>query len=190
MADTEHPDEDKRCTLFDKPKRFCQRCSEFHAADDWMETCERYLGGAPIRRCKTCGGDHPLDRWPHNCMPERNWNESDLNVCRNFISDNLESLGGLDGLKNMADGKHYTSKSRLRAEYRARGVEEVGNEGVRDHPSDWTMKGPSEREIERDIAMDIKKSLEQLSSDNFSDGQMKTMLQPENAPVEGGFSTN
>lgn len=136
MPDTEHEqtepqDEDKRCTLFDKAKKFCQRCSEFHAADEWMDHCERYLGAAPIRKCKTCGGDHPLDRWPGNCMPERNWNESDLPVCRSFISDNLEALGGLNGIQCQASGKFFTSKKRLRDEYRARGVVEVGNEPQR-----------------------------------------------------------
>ena len=130
MADTERPEpenEDKRCTLFDGARRFCQRCSEFHTEAEWMETCERYLGGQPIKRCKTCGGDHPLDRWPGNCMPERNWLESDLPVCRQFISDNLESIGGLNGVQSMADGRWHTSKAKLRADYRALGMVEMGN---------------------------------------------------------------
>lgn len=130
MADTEHEqqDEDKRCTLFTKPKRFCQRCSEFHSEDEWGETCERYLGAAPIVRCKICGGDHPQDRIPGNCLPEPNWNESDLPVCRSFISDNLESIGGLNGVQSMADGRWYTSKAKMRADYRARGLTEMGTE--------------------------------------------------------------
>ena len=131
MPDTEQLDEDKRCTLFDKAQKFCQRCSEFHTDADWMETCEKYLGAAPIRQCKTCGGWHPLDRWSGNCMPEPNWNETDLNVCRNFISDNLESIGGLNGVQCQASGIHFTSKKRMRDEYRARGVVEVGNEPQR-----------------------------------------------------------
>lgn len=131
MADTEHEqpqDEDKRCTLFDRSRKFCQRCKEFHTDAEWGETCERYLGGQPIRKCKTCGGDHPLDQWPGNCMPEPNWNESDLPVCRQFISDNLESLGGLNGIQCQASGIHFTSKSKLRREYKARGMQEIGNE--------------------------------------------------------------
>lgn len=131
MADTEQLDEDKRCTLFDKAQTFCQRCSEFHTADDWMASCERYIGAAPIRQCKTCGGWHPLDRWNGNCMPEPNWNESDLNVCRNFISDNLESIGGLNGIQCQASGLMFTSKSKLRREYKARGMIEVGNDAAR-----------------------------------------------------------
>lgn len=131
MADTEQLDEDKRCTLFDKAQRFCQRCSEFHTDDDWMETCERYLGAAPIRQCKVCGGWHPLDRWGGNCFDEPNWLETDLNVCRNFVSDNLEGIGGLNGIQCQASGLHFTSKSKLRREYKARGVIEVGNEPQR-----------------------------------------------------------
>lgn len=131
MPDTEPLEEDKRCTLFDGKRRFCVRCSEFHKLDDWAEWCEPYFGSAPIRRCKTCGGDHPLDRWPGNCMPERNWLESDLPVCRNFISDNLEAIGGLNGIQCQASGIWFTSKKKLRNEYRARGMIEVGNEPQR-----------------------------------------------------------
>lgn len=127
MADTEHAPEDKRCTLFDGPRRYCLRCGEFHKLEEWGQFCERYLGAAPIRRCKTCGGDHPLDRWPGNCAEEPNWNRSDL-PSPYFISDNLESIGGLNGIQCQASGLMFTSKSKLRREYRARGVQEIGNE--------------------------------------------------------------
>lgn len=143
MADTEQLDEDKRSALFSKAQRFCQRCSEFHTDAEWMETCERYLGAAPIRQCKTCGGWHPLDRWNGNCLPERNWNESDLNVCRQFISDNLESIGGLNGVQCQASGIHFTSKSKMRAEYRARGVTEMGN----DKPAPFKKPKPDRKAI-------------------------------------------
>lgn len=192
MADTEQlaQDEDKRCTLFDKPKRFCQRCSEFHAADEWGETCERYLGGAPIRRCKTCGGDHPLDRWPGNCMPERNWNESDLPVCRNFISDNLEAQAGLNGLVSMADGQRYTSKSELRKGYRRAGVEEVGNDSsLRTHVSErQAAPEKTDKQIEADIKEAIDQAHAELTDGTLTDDAMKTWLRPENAPTATGFS--
>jgi hypothetical protein len=136
-------DEDKRCTLFDGPRRFCQRCSEFHKVDEWMDWCEAYLGAAPIQKCKTCGGDHPLDRIPGNCQPEPNWNESDLPVCRQFISDSLEGLGGLNGVQSMADGKFYTSKAKMRAEYRARGLTEMGN----DKPREFKKPKPDRKAI-------------------------------------------
>ena len=135
MADTEHDEtEDKRCTLFDGARKFCQRCSEFHTDAEWSDGCERYLGGQPIRQCKTCSGWHPLDMWGRNCMPEPNWNESDLPVCRQFISDNLESIGGLNGIQSQADGRWHTSKAKLRADYRALGMVEVGNDPQRNKP--------------------------------------------------------
>jgi hypothetical protein len=72
------------------------------------------------RFCRVCGGWHELDRWPHNCMPERNLAASNL-PAPHFISDAIE-------IQSMHDGKFYTSKSKLRGEYRAHGVEEIGNE--------------------------------------------------------------
>ena len=59
-------------------------------------------------------------------MPEQYDLQSELGAPY-FISDNLESLGGLNGIQSMADGKFYTSKAELRAEYRARGLTEMGN---------------------------------------------------------------
>jgi len=144
MADTEH-EEDKRCTLFDKAQKFCQRCSEFHTAEEWGETCERYLGAAPIRQCKVCGGWHALDRWGGNCFDEPNWLETDLNVCRNFISDSLEGIGGLNGIQCQASGLRFTSKSKLRKEYKARGVIEVGNEPQR--MKEFTKPKPDRKAI-------------------------------------------
>ncbi|AVA22476.1 hypothetical protein [Rhizobium sp. NXC24] len=72
------------------------------------------------RYCRVCGGWHELDRWPHNCLPERNLAASDL-PAPHFVSDTIE-------IQSMHDGKFYTSKSKLRGEYRAHGVEEIGNE--------------------------------------------------------------
>lgn len=154
MADTEQhiEDTDKRCTLFDGARRYCIRCGEFHKVAEWSENCERYLGAAPIKRCKTCGGDHPLDRWPGNCMPERNWLESDLPVCRNFISDNLESIGGLNGLQCQASGKWFTSKARMRQEYKARGVIEVGTDSQRFTPAAKVKPKPDKKAIKEAIA--------------------------------------
>lgn len=72
------------------------------------------------RYCRVCGGWHQLDRWPHNCMPERIMSASDL-PSPHFISDSIE-------IQSMHDGQIYTSKSRLRSEYKAHGVIEIGNE--------------------------------------------------------------
>lgn len=72
------------------------------------------------RFCRVCGGWHQLDKWPHNCMAPRNLAASDL-PAPHFISDAIE-------IQSMHDGNMYTSKSKLRSEYRAHGVEEIGNE--------------------------------------------------------------
>lgn len=168
----------KRCTLFDRPRRFCQRCSEFHAADDWMDGCERYLGAAPIRHCQTCGGDHPLDRWPGNCMPERDWNRSELPSPR-IISDTLP--GDINGMRSMHDMKLYDSKSAYYRSLREGGCEIVGND--RREP----RRERSDREIENDIAVDVKDALDQLKTNGLSDDQMGNMLR-EPAAVEGGFT--
>ncbi|RDJ12424.1 hypothetical protein [Rhizobium grahamii] len=72
------------------------------------------------RYCRVCGGWHELDAWPHNCMPERIVTRSSL-PSPHFVSDSIE-------IQSMHDGKMYTSKAKLRGEYRAHGVEEIGNE--------------------------------------------------------------
>lgn len=170
MADTEHAEESKRCTLFDKPKRFCQRCSEFHATDEWMDHCEKYVGAAPIRKCTTCGGWHALDRWSHNCLPEPNWNRSEL-ASPGFISDTLPDI------MNPLTGLPVSSKSELRRQYKAAGVEEVGNEGVKTHPSERVcVPETDEKALERQVATSVKQTLETLRSDNVSNEQMANML--------------
>lgn len=44
----------------------------------------------------------------------------------NIISDDVGA--GVNGLRHMPSGQHFDSKSRHRAENRARGLEEIGNE--------------------------------------------------------------
>ncbi|MDQ0558692.1 hypothetical protein QO004_000467 [Rhizobium mesoamericanum] len=75
------------------------------------------------RYCRVCGGWHELDAWPHNCMPEQVMTRSSL-PSPHFVSDTIE-------IRSMHDGQFYTSKSKLRSEYRAHGVEEIGNEQPR-----------------------------------------------------------
>lgn len=72
------------------------------------------------RFCRVCRGWHELDKWPGNCMPVRNLAQSDL-PAPHFISDAID-------IQSMHDGRHYTSKARLRSAYRAAGVVEIGNE--------------------------------------------------------------
>ncbi len=79
------------------------------------------------RKCKFCGDLHDVYDWPDN---HREWgpdNRSELSA-PSVISDNLESVGGLNGVQSQADGRYYTSKAALRADYRARGMVEVGND--------------------------------------------------------------
>ena len=82
------------------------------------------------RVCSLCGDIHNLEDWPDNHREWRPDNRSDLSAPM-IVSDNLEAWGGLNGLQSQVDGRHYTSKARMRAEYRARGVEEMGNEPAR-----------------------------------------------------------
>lgn len=178
MADTEQLEEDKRCTLFDGKRTFCQRCSEFHKEADWGPGCERYLGAAPIRHCKTCGGDHPLDRWPGNCFAEPNWSRSEL-ASPQLISDNLP--GDINGMLSMHDMKRYDSKAAYYRSLREGGCEIVGND----------QQGPRrekpEREVEADIARDVKDAFEQLKTDSLSNDEMANMLRAP-ADVQGGFT--
>lgn len=52
-----------------------------------------------------------------------------------------------DAFLSHADGKHYTSKSRYRAELRARGCEEVGNDRPVNTPPPIPDIGPDLRRV-------------------------------------------
>jgi hypothetical protein len=123
--------------------RYCATCKCLHDVANWPHqeeiaveakydpsaTYDEYLNGpksGTFMRCKICGDMHDVYNWPGNHMPEQYDLQSELGAPY-FISDNLESLGGLNGIQSMADGKFYTSKAKLRAEYRARGLTEMGN---------------------------------------------------------------
>lgn len=60
----------------------------------------------------------------------------------------------LDYMVSMADGKRYTSKAKYRAELRARGYTEVGNERMPDAP----------RPEPRGVEMDIKRAIYEASN--------------------------
>ncbi|MEH6743899.1 hypothetical protein [Hyphomonas sp.] len=79
------------------------------------------------RFCKCCKGWHELDAWPHNCMPERLGQRSDL-AAPMLIRDNIEPV------RSMLDGQLYDSKSTLRATYKQAGVVEVGNDSSYTQP--------------------------------------------------------
>ena len=123
--------------------RYCATCKCLHDVANWPHqeeiaveakydpsaTYDEYLNGpksGTFMRCKICGDMHDVYNWPGNHMQEQYDLQSELGAPY-FISDNLEGLGGLNGIQSMADGKFYTSKAKLRAEYRARGLTEMGN---------------------------------------------------------------
>lgn len=72
------------------------------------------------RFCRVCRGWHNVEQaWPHNCVGH--FGERANRDAPYVISDSIEIL-------SHHDGQHYTSKSKLRSEYRAHGVEEMGND--------------------------------------------------------------
>jgi hypothetical protein len=60
-----------------------------------------------------------------------------------------DSIGGLQGLVNPSDGKYYTSKAQMRAENRARGLTEVGNESFP------VRQEASPEQVAKEVAQDI-----------------------------------
>lgn len=92
------------------------------------------------RWCKCCGGWHHLDAWPHNCLPERNWNRSDLPAPM-VIGDSM------DPVQSMLDGKLYDSKAALRATYKQAGVVEVGNDSSVLEPKPFKKPKPDRKAI-------------------------------------------
>jgi hypothetical protein len=106
-----------------------------------------YLSGprsGQFMACKTCGGMHETSHWPHNCMPEQ-FDLAHEYAGIGIISDNLESIGGLNGIQCQASGLRFTSKSKMRREYKARGVIEVGNEPQR--MKEFTKPKPDRKAI-------------------------------------------
>ncbi|EJB03761.1 hypothetical protein Rleg9DRAFT_2598 [Rhizobium leguminosarum bv. trifolii WSM597] len=93
------------------------------------------------RYCRVCGGWHALDQWPHSCMPAQNAAQSDL-PAPHFVSDSID-------IQSMHDGRHYTSKAKLRSEYRAAGVEEIGNEKPRPIEKPTTDRNEIRKELRR-----------------------------------------
>lgn len=73
------------------------------------------------RFCRICRGWHNVEAWPSDCYKPRSEARSSLAVPY-FICDSM------DETQSMLDGKYYTSKSELRATYKAAGMIELGNE--------------------------------------------------------------
>lgn len=81
---------------------------------------------ARSRHCRVCDGWHDLNTaWPGECAAHfgtlsAGAGERNIHV----ISDSMGAI------QSMADGRMYDSKSRYRAELRARGCYEVGNDRI------------------------------------------------------------
>ena len=121
--------------------KHCDQCNALHDATAWPHevqaeakydpsaTYDEYMSGPRAGRfltCKVCGDLHNVYDWPHNHMPEQ-YDLQHEYAGIGIISDNLESLGGLNGIQCQASGIHFTSKKKMRDEYRARGMIEMGN---------------------------------------------------------------
>lgn len=90
------------------------------------------------------------------------WNVAELNEQRehralHIINDDMIGAADINGLQSHADGKMYDSKSRYRAELRARGCIEVGNDPQANRIPDQPMPGGWE--------MDIKRAWEELGGE-------------------------
>jgi len=70
-----------------------------------------------------------------------------------------DAMNGIHGLKSMADGRIYDSKRKYRAELRAHGCEEVGNEQRAD-----TLRPFSDRTYVEDVREDVQQATEVLTS--------------------------
>jgi len=143
--------------------RHCKECNRLHDTADWPHPVEaapepayipgqnydEYLMGpksGTFRKCKACGDFHDIYNWPAN-----HWEEPPLRselASPAFISDNLESIGGLRGLQCQVSGKWFTSKAKMRAEYKARGVTEMGN----DKPTPLKKPKPDRMAIKEAVA--------------------------------------
>lgn len=152
--------------------RYCKECRCTHDAAAWPHQAEaaepkydpsamydEYLNGpksGTFRKCQACGDFHEVSNWPANHLPEQ------YDLAHEYagiatISDSLEGHG-LIGIQNQADGRFYTSKAKLRADYRARGMIEVGNDAQRLKP--FQRPKPDRKQIKEALhkAMHIVKN--------------------------------
>lgn len=78
------------------------------------------------RFCRACKGFHDLDEaWPAECESHFPSLSTGAGEARFYVvSDSIPAF------RSMADGKMYESKSRYRADLKARGLVEMGNDKV------------------------------------------------------------
>ena len=104
------------------------------------------------RICRVCGDMHNVAEWPDNhreLPPARADQWAGIMVIRDSMEHMVEGPHrvGLDGIQSQIDGKYYTSKRRMRAEYRGHGVEELGN----DKPKPFKKPGPDKKKLKADV---------------------------------------
>ena len=141
--------------------KHCDQCNALHDASAWPHEAQidakydpsanydEYLNGSRAGRfvtCQVCGDLHNVYDWPDNHMPEQ------FDLAHEYagiatISDNLESIGGLNGVQCQASGIHFTSKSKLRREYKARGMIEMGS----DKAPPFQKPKPDRKKIRADL---------------------------------------
>ena len=97
------------------------------------------------RLCKVCGGWHELDDWPPECVTSSPDRRSDL-AGPMLIRDEMDRP-----LQSMADGRMYTSKSAMRAGYKAHGFTEVGDDKRYTKPSSPKKPKADRKAIEASV---------------------------------------
>ena len=93
--------------------------------------------------------------------------------------------GGIHGMKSMADGKQYDSKSRYYRSLKDHGCVIVGNDSS--HTTNRRGFSIQEGPTSDDVVGDIKKSIEQLNS--LSETERANMMRDKPDPV-GGFEVD
>lgn len=68
---------------------------------------------------------------------------------RRPVKSGLQIIGAPEPFQSMADGKFYTSREKYRADLRARGFEEVGNERAAFDPQPFRPSGGVADDIRR-----------------------------------------
>lgn len=85
------------------------------------------------RKCRACEGWHDMEQpWPANCMAHWPSPAAPSGLPRPYvITDTLP--GGVSGMRSMADGQMYDSRSKYLASLRGK-YEIAGNEQLKPHP--------------------------------------------------------
>lgn len=86
---------------------------------------------ARSRFCRVCKDFHDLEQaWPSECVGHFGVRGEDAGF---YVQSDT-----VDGFRSMADGKMYDSKSKYRAELKARGLVELGNDRIEQRPAHKT----------------------------------------------------